>query len=150
MQMLQTPGCLGSAVVMNCSQIIFWEARWAQKGRLPLTPTLVALTPQLIVLTRPVDAHLEHVEFPALLQRLSPILILHIFASAVLERRLIFLAEELRSVLGCFFTQNTPQALGEAQVELLVLSQCPLAVHPCCGCSPLPLHVGSHLHPRGP
>lgn len=56
----------------------------------------MALTPQLIELTRPVDAHLEHVEFPALLQRLSPILILHIFASAVLERRLIFLAEELR------------------------------------------------------
>lgn len=59
----------------------------------------VALPWQLIELTRPVDAHLEHVEFQALLQRLSPHLILHIFASATLERRLIFLAEELRSVL---------------------------------------------------
>lgn len=56
----------------------------------------MALPWQLIELTRPVDAHLEHVEFQALLQRLSPHLILHIFASAVLERRLIFLAEELR------------------------------------------------------
>ncbi|XP_025919598.1 DENN domain-containing protein 2D isoform X2 [Apteryx rowi] len=56
---------------------------------------------KLIELTRPVDAHLEHVEFQALLQRLSPHLILHIFASAVLERRLIFLAEELSVLSQC-------------------------------------------------
>uniref|UniRef100_A0A8C3K1W1 DENN domain containing 2D n=1 Tax=Calidris pygmaea TaxID=425635 RepID=A0A8C3K1W1_9CHAR len=56
---------------------------------------------ELIELTRPVDAHLEHVEFQALLQRLSPHLILHIFASAVLERRLIFLAEELSVLSQC-------------------------------------------------
>ncbi|KFV77447.1 DENN domain-containing protein 2D, partial [Struthio camelus australis] len=56
---------------------------------------------ELIKLTRPVDAHLEHVEFQALLQRLSPQLILHIFASAVLERRLIFLAEELSVLSQC-------------------------------------------------
>ncbi|NWI15043.1 DEN2D protein, partial [Crypturellus soui] len=56
---------------------------------------------ELIELTRPVDAHLEHVEFQALLQRLSPQLILHIFASAVLERRLIFLAEELSVLSQC-------------------------------------------------
>ncbi|NXU93988.1 DEN2D protein, partial [Xiphorhynchus elegans] len=56
---------------------------------------------ELIELTRPVDAHLEHVEFQALLQRLSPPLILHIFASAVLERRLIFLAEELSVLSQC-------------------------------------------------
>uniref|UniRef100_A0A8C3GJ70 DENN domain containing 2D n=1 Tax=Cairina moschata TaxID=8855 RepID=A0A8C3GJ70_CAIMO len=56
---------------------------------------------ELIELTRPLDAHLEHVEFQALLQRLSPDLILHIFASAVLERRLIFLAEELSVLSQC-------------------------------------------------
>uniref|UniRef100_A0A8D2PEP8 DENN domain containing 2D n=1 Tax=Zosterops lateralis melanops TaxID=1220523 RepID=A0A8D2PEP8_ZOSLA len=56
---------------------------------------------ELIELTRPVDAHLEHVEFQALLQRLSPHLILHIFASATLERRLIFLAEELSVLSQC-------------------------------------------------
>uniref|UniRef100_A0A8C5T432 DENN domain containing 2D n=1 Tax=Malurus cyaneus samueli TaxID=2593467 RepID=A0A8C5T432_9PASS len=56
---------------------------------------------ELIELTRPVDAHLEHVEFQALLQRLSPHLILHIFASAVLERRLIFLAKELSVLSQC-------------------------------------------------
>uniref|UniRef100_A0A8B9TJB0 DENN domain containing 2D n=1 Tax=Anas platyrhynchos TaxID=8839 RepID=A0A8B9TJB0_ANAPL len=49
----------------------------------------------------PWTAHLEHVEFQALLQRLSPDLILHIFASAVLERRLIFLAEELSVLSQC-------------------------------------------------
>ncbi|KAM6370061.1 DENN domain-containing protein 2D [Pluvialis apricaria] len=56
---------------------------------------------ELIELTRPVDAHLEHVEFQALLQRLSPHRILLIFASAVLERRLIFLAEELSVLSQC-------------------------------------------------
>ncbi|NXP17008.1 DEN2D protein, partial [Scytalopus superciliaris] len=56
---------------------------------------------ELIELTRPVDSHLEHVEFQALLQRLSPHLILLIFASAVLERRLIFLAEELSVLSQC-------------------------------------------------
>ncbi|XP_030321489.1 DENN domain-containing protein 2D isoform X1 [Calypte anna] len=56
---------------------------------------------ELIELTRPLDAHLEHVEFQALLQRLSPHLILHIFASAVLERRLIFLAQELSVLSQC-------------------------------------------------
>ncbi|NWI87669.1 DEN2D protein, partial [Pitta sordida] len=56
---------------------------------------------ELIELTRPLDAHLEHVEFQALLQRLSPDLILLIFASAVLERRLIFLAEELSVLSQC-------------------------------------------------
>ncbi|NXF13587.1 DEN2D protein, partial [Smithornis capensis] len=66
-----------------------------------LSRVSVALPWQLIELTRPVDAHLEHVEFQALLQRLSPDLILHIFASAVLERRLIFLAEELSVLSQC-------------------------------------------------
>jgi len=100
LQMLQPPphqdrvwAALWSLIAPKSSS---GRLRWAQRDRFPFKPTLVALTPQLIELTRPVDAHLEHVEFPALLQRLSPILILHIFASAVLERRLIFLAEELR------------------------------------------------------
>uniref|UniRef100_A0A8D2LMW0 DENN domain containing 2D n=1 Tax=Varanus komodoensis TaxID=61221 RepID=A0A8D2LMW0_VARKO len=54
-----------------------------------------------IELTRPLDSHLEHVEFQALLQCLSPKKILLIFASAVLERRIIFLAEELSSLSKC-------------------------------------------------
>ncbi|XP_063000339.1 DENN domain-containing protein 2D isoform X1 [Elgaria multicarinata webbii] len=54
-----------------------------------------------IELTRPLDSHLEHVEFQALLQCLSPEKILHIFASAALERRIVFLAEELSSLSKC-------------------------------------------------
>lgn len=83
--------------VINCFQITFSGSQGRTGGALSLLSWgSMALPWQLIELTRPVDAHLEHVEFQALLQRLSPHLILHIFASAVLERRLIFLAEELR------------------------------------------------------
>ncbi|NXT84012.1 DEN2D protein, partial [Zapornia atra] len=78
------------------------ESPFPAPGR---TVTIKSFIPEsgteLIELTRPVDAHLEHVEFQALLQRLSPQLILHIFASAVLERRLIFLAEELSVLSQC-------------------------------------------------
>lgn len=56
---------------------------------------------ELLELTRPLDSHLEHVEFQALLQCLSPEKILLIFASAALERRIIFLAEELSSLSKC-------------------------------------------------
>ncbi|KAL7985433.1 hypothetical protein Chor_004003 [Crotalus horridus] len=54
-----------------------------------------------IELTRPLDSHLEHVEFQALLRCLSPEKILLIFASVVLERRIIFLADELSSLSTC-------------------------------------------------
>ncbi|VFV19936.1 denn domain-containing protein, partial [Lynx pardinus] len=50
-----------------------------------------------ISLTRPLDSHLEHVDFRSLLRCLRFEQILQIFASAVLERRIIFLAEDLRS-----------------------------------------------------
>ncbi|XP_007428753.1 DENN domain-containing protein 2D [Python bivittatus] len=54
-----------------------------------------------IELTRPLDSHLEHVEFQALLQCLSPEKILLVFASVVLERRIVFLADELSSLSTC-------------------------------------------------
>ncbi|XP_054836866.1 DENN domain-containing protein 2D isoform X1 [Eublepharis macularius] len=56
---------------------------------------------ELLELTRPLDSRLEHVEFQALLQRLSPEKILQIFASAALERRIVFLAEDLSSLSKC-------------------------------------------------
>ncbi|XP_053099345.1 DENN domain-containing protein 2D isoform X2 [Hemicordylus capensis] len=56
---------------------------------------------ELLELTRPLDSRLEHVEFQALLQCLSPEQILMIFASAALERRIVFLAEELSSLSKC-------------------------------------------------
>uniref|UniRef100_A0A8C0HFK1 DENN domain containing 2D n=1 Tax=Chelonoidis abingdonii TaxID=106734 RepID=A0A8C0HFK1_CHEAB len=56
---------------------------------------------ELIELTRPLDSWLEHVEFQALLQHLSPENILWLFASVVLERRIIFVAEELSVLSQC-------------------------------------------------
>ncbi|XP_077191202.1 DENN domain-containing protein 2D isoform X1 [Paroedura picta] len=56
---------------------------------------------ELLELTRPLDSRLEHVEFQALLQCLSPEKILQIFASAALERRIVFLAEDLSSLSKC-------------------------------------------------
>lgn len=56
---------------------------------------------ELIELTRPLDSWLEHVEFQALLHHLSPENILWLFASVVLERRIIFVAEELSVLSQC-------------------------------------------------
>uniref|UniRef100_A0ACB8F6V8 DENN domain-containing protein 2D n=1 Tax=Sphaerodactylus townsendi TaxID=933632 RepID=A0ACB8F6V8_9SAUR len=53
---------------------------------------------ELLELTRPLESRLEHVEFQVLLQCLSPEKILQIFASAALERRIVFLAEDLSSL----------------------------------------------------
>ncbi|XP_054567956.1 DENN domain-containing protein 2D isoform X2 [Eptesicus fuscus] len=56
---------------------------------------------EFISLTRPLDSHLEHVDFSSLLRCLSFEQILQLFASAVLERRIIFLAEGLSTLSQC-------------------------------------------------
>ncbi|KAF5881000.1 DENN domain-containing protein 2D-like, partial [Clarias magur] len=50
---------------------------------------------EVISLTRPLDSWLEHVEFRSLFLCLSDEEILQVFAAVVLERRIIFIAEEL-------------------------------------------------------
>ncbi|GCB79736.1 hypothetical protein scyTo_0016029, partial [Scyliorhinus torazame] len=50
---------------------------------------------EIIKLTRPSDSRLEHVDFSSLFKHLSEENVIQIFASLLLERRLIFLAEEL-------------------------------------------------------
>lgn len=74
------------------------EAAFPAPGK---TVTLKSFIPdsgtEFISLTRPLDSHLEHVDFRSLMRCLSFEQILQIFASAVLERRIIFLAEGLRS-----------------------------------------------------
>lgn len=72
-------------------------ALWGLRDVSVVTPSLSGF-PKFISLTRPLDSHLEHVDFSSLLQCLSFEQILQIFASAVLERRIIFLAEGLRWV----------------------------------------------------
>ncbi|KAF7693547.1 hypothetical protein HF521_008863 [Silurus meridionalis] len=49
-------------------------------------------------LTRPVDSWLEHVEFHSLFQCLSDEEVLQVFAATVLERRIVFIAEELSTL----------------------------------------------------
>ncbi|XP_053536493.1 DENN/MADD domain containing 2Da isoform X3 [Ictalurus punctatus] len=50
---------------------------------------------ELISLTRPTDSWLEHVDFRTLFRCLSDEEVLQVFAATVLERRIVFLAEDL-------------------------------------------------------
>lgn len=78
------------------------EAAFPAPGK---TVTLKSFIPdsgtEFISLTRPLDSHLEHVDFSSLLDCLRFEQILQIFASAVLERRIIFLAEGLSTLSQC-------------------------------------------------
>ncbi|GAB5575364.1 DENN domain-containing protein 2D isoform X2 [Prionailurus iriomotensis] len=78
------------------------EAAFPAPGK---TVTLKSFIPdsgtEFISLTRPLDSHLEHVDFRSLLSCLRFEQILQIFASAVLERRIIFLAEDLSTLSQC-------------------------------------------------
>lgn len=49
-------------------------------------------------LCRPSDSHLEHVDFECLFSCLSLRILLRVFGSLLLERRVIFTADKLRSV----------------------------------------------------
>ncbi|XP_071393277.1 DENN/MADD domain containing 2Db isoform X1 [Centroberyx affinis] len=53
---------------------------------------------EIISLTRPCDSWLEHVDFSTLFGCLSDQEVLHVFASAVMERRIIFSADELSTL----------------------------------------------------
>lgn len=55
---------------------------------------------QVLTLCRPVDSRLEHVDFDSLLQCLSVGKLLQVFASILLERRVIFIADKLRYSCG--------------------------------------------------
>ncbi|KAK2821096.1 hypothetical protein Q7C36_020439 [Tachysurus vachellii] len=63
------------------------------------TATIKSFIPEsgteMIRLTRPVDSWLEHVEFRSLFHCLSDEEVLQVFAATLLERRIIFIAEEL-------------------------------------------------------
>lgn len=78
------------------------EAAFPAPGK---TVTLKSFIPdsgtEFISLTRPLDSHLEHVDFSVLLHCLHLEQIIQIFASAVLERKIIFLAEGLSTLSQC-------------------------------------------------
>ena len=50
----------------------------------------------MIELSRPLDSRLEHVDFECLFSSLSVRHLLCVFASLLLERRVIFIADKLR------------------------------------------------------
>ncbi|XP_072419585.1 DENN domain-containing protein 2D-like isoform X2 [Chiloscyllium punctatum] len=56
---------------------------------------------EIINLTRPSDSRLEHVNFSSLFNNLSEENVIAVFASLLLERRVIFLAEELSILSQC-------------------------------------------------
>nr|XP_020039963.1 DENN domain-containing protein 2D isoform X5 [Castor canadensis] len=78
------------------------EAAFPAPGK---TVTLKSFIPdsgtEFISLTRPLDSHLEHVDFSSLLHCLHFEQIIQIFASAVLERKIIFLADGLSTLSQC-------------------------------------------------
>ncbi|XP_029974728.1 DENN domain-containing protein 2C [Salarias fasciatus] len=56
---------------------------------------------EVLTLCRPVDSRLEHVDFDSLLQCLSVAKLLQVFASLLLERRVIFIADKLSVLSRC-------------------------------------------------
>ncbi|MFT7802209.1 DENN domain-containing protein 2C [Arapaima gigas] len=78
------------------------EAPFPAPGR---TITVKSFLPgsgnEVLTLCRPVDSRLEHVDFQSLLQCLSVERLLQVFASLLLERRVIFIADKLSTLSRC-------------------------------------------------
>ncbi|XP_072305706.1 DENN domain-containing protein 2C [Eucyclogobius newberryi] len=94
---------------------------------------------EVLTLTRPVDSRLEHVDFDSLLQCLSVGRLLRVFASLLLERRVIFIADKLsvlsrcsHAVLACLY----PFTWQHTFVPVLPASMLDIS------CSPTPFLIG--------
>ncbi|KAJ8265055.1 hypothetical protein COCON_G00141540 [Conger conger] len=78
------------------------EAPFPAPGR---TITVKSFLPgsgnEVLTLCRPVDSRLEHVDFDSLLLCLSVERLLQVFASLLLERRVIFIADKLSTLSRC-------------------------------------------------
>uniref|UniRef100_A0A8C6P0P6 DENN domain containing 2C n=1 Tax=Nothobranchius furzeri TaxID=105023 RepID=A0A8C6P0P6_NOTFU len=78
------------------------EAPFPAPGR---TVTVKSFLPgsgnEVLTLCRPVDSRLEHVDFGSLLQCVSVGKLLQVFASLLLERRVIFVADKLSVLSRC-------------------------------------------------
>ncbi|XP_053281028.1 DENN domain-containing protein 2C isoform X1 [Pleuronectes platessa] len=78
------------------------EAPFPAPGRTVTVKTFVPGTGnEVLTLCRPVDSRLEHVDFDSLLQCLSVGRLLQVFASLLLERRVIFIADKLSVLSRC-------------------------------------------------
>lgn len=87
--LMEMAACVAHVFVIHCSG-----------------PTL-----QVIELCRPSDSRLEHVDFECLFSSLSLRLLLRVFASLLLERRVIFTADKLRCVAAFFRRSSRSSAL---------------------------------------
>lgn len=73
------------------------------------------LTLQVIELCRPSDSRLEHVDFECLFSSLSLRLLLRVFASLLLERRVIFTADKLRCVAAFYWWRSVVHTRRDKQ-----------------------------------
>ncbi|MBN3278268.1 DEN2C protein, partial [Polyodon spathula] len=94
---------------------------------------------EVLELCRPVDSRLEHVDFDCLLQCLGGSQLLQVFASLLLERRVIFVADKLSTLSRC----------AHAAIALLypfTWQHTYIPVLPACmidiTCSPTPFLIG--------
>ncbi|CAL1607256.1 unnamed protein product [Knipowitschia caucasica] len=75
------------------------EASFPSPGNtVEITSFIPGAGTEIIRLTRPLDSWLEHVNFSVLFQSLSDEEVLLVFSAAVLERRIIFMADELSTL----------------------------------------------------
>ncbi|XP_036390154.1 DENN domain-containing protein 2C [Megalops cyprinoides] len=117
------------------------EAPFPAPGR---TVTVKSFLPgsgnEVLTLCRPVDSRLEHVDFECLLQCLSVGQLLQVFASLVLERRVIFIADKLSTLSRCAHTALAllyPFTWQHTFVPVLPASMLDIS------CSPTPFLMGA-------
>ncbi|KAM6976935.1 DENN domain-containing protein 2C [Aplochiton taeniatus] len=95
---------------------------------------------EVLTLCRPVDSRLEHVDFESLLQCLSVSRLLQVFASLLLERRVIFIADKLSVLSRCghaVLALLYPFTWQHTFVPVLPLSMLDIS------CSPTPFLMGA-------
>ncbi|CAI9542893.1 unnamed protein product [Staurois parvus] len=94
---------------------------------------------EVIELCRPLDSRLEHVDFEALFSTLSVRHLIQIFASLLLERRVIFMAETLSTLSKCCHAMVAliyPFAWQHTYIPVLPPSMIDIV------CSPTPFLIG--------
>ncbi|XP_072554540.1 DENN domain-containing protein 2A-like isoform X1 [Paramormyrops kingsleyae] len=94
---------------------------------------------EVIELCRPSDSRLEHVDFECLFSSLSVRLLLRVFASLLLERRVIFTAEKLSTLSKCCHAMVAllyPFAWQHTYIPVLPPSMMDIV------CTPTPFIVG--------
>ncbi|XP_077079742.1 DENN domain-containing protein 2C [Siphateles boraxobius] len=117
------------------------EAPFPAPGR---TITVKSFLPgsgnEVLTLCRPVDSRLEHVDFESLLQCLSVTRLLQVFASLLLERRVIFIADKLSVLSRC--AHSALALLYPFTWQHTFVPVLPVSMLDIC-CSPTPFVMGA-------